>query len=184
MYPSPSELDHFFKLYQYRHFTLASRNLGISQPALTQSINKLESKLGTPLFFRSRKGITPTKEATVLFAKITELSGTWHSIRDLIQDHKTGMKGVFRVGCHPSVGSYTLPNFFQKLSKSSTAIEIRLIHDHSRAITDKVLHHELDLGFVVNPIKHPDLIMNKLGNDEVCFWCRKDGHHLNQIFAD
>ncbi|RBP62562.1 DNA-binding transcriptional LysR family regulator [Brevibacterium sanguinis] len=41
-------------------FTAAARRLGVTQPALSNGIAKLESRLGGPLFLRSPRGVTPT----------------------------------------------------------------------------------------------------------------------------
>jgi DNA-binding transcriptional LysR family regulator len=45
---------------EYGSFTAAARSMGISQPALSNSIANLEEKLGDRLFARSARGVTPT----------------------------------------------------------------------------------------------------------------------------
>lgn len=49
-------------------FTIAARELGISQPALSRGIRRLEQAAGAQLFNRSRRGITPTDAGEVLLA--------------------------------------------------------------------------------------------------------------------
>jgi len=49
-------------------------------------------------------------------------------------------------------------------------LEIKLIHDLSRKIAEKVVSFEIDFGIVVNPIRHPDLVIKELCSDEVMFW--------------
>jgi DNA-binding transcriptional LysR family regulator len=45
-----------------------------------------------------------------------------------------------------------------------------LIHDLSRNITEQVISHEIDLAIVVNPVEHPDLVIQTICRDEVCLW--------------
>ena len=60
---------------------------------------------------------------------------------------------VFGVGGHPSA-------------------KIIIFHDLSRKITDDVISSKIDLGIVVNPTRHPDLLIIKLYEDDVGFWIR------------
>ena len=48
------------------NLTRAAQRLFVSQPALTKQIKQLESQLGTPLFTRSRAGMTPTAAGRAL----------------------------------------------------------------------------------------------------------------------
>jgi len=89
------------------------------------------------------------------------------------------------VGCHPSVGAYTLPLLLDNLEKHAPGIDIELIHNVSRKVTEAVVSFEMDIGFVVNPVRHPDLVLKKLGDDRVLTWRSKgSGPVPKKIFAD
>ena len=66
MIPTETEISHFLEVYSTRHFTRASVKLGITQPTLTQSIFRLEEKLGGELFHRTKQGCIPTRSADLL----------------------------------------------------------------------------------------------------------------------
>ncbi|MEU8621752.1 LysR family transcriptional regulator [Streptomyces sp. NPDC048623] len=51
-------------------FTKAARQLGLTQPAVTQQIRGLENELGKPLFHRTPQGATPTAEGKALAHEI------------------------------------------------------------------------------------------------------------------
>ena len=44
----------------------------------------------------------------------------------------------------------------------SPLIKIQLVHDLSRKILEQILSYEIDFGIVINPIRHPDLILKKI----------------------
>ena len=52
-------------------FSLAARNLFISQSAVSQAIHTLEKELNTQLFIRQSKGVLLTKEGKLLAQKIS-----------------------------------------------------------------------------------------------------------------
>ena len=61
-----SHLRYFLKLLHTGSYTEASRQLYITQPALSSAIKALESEVGFPLFKKSGRGIAPTNEGIAL----------------------------------------------------------------------------------------------------------------------
>ncbi len=49
-------------------------------------------------------------------------------------------------------------------------LEIRLRHDLSRHIAEDIISMKADLGIVVNPVRHPDLVIHRLCGDTVTLW--------------
>ena len=52
------QLRYFLVAAQYQHITKAAEHLRIAQPALSQSIHRLEAELGVPLFTRQNRILT------------------------------------------------------------------------------------------------------------------------------
>lgn len=169
MMPTETELTYFLELSKTQHFGKAAIRLGITQPTLTQSIFRLEEKLGEALFHRSKSGCHPTSAGKAFFIKANKLKECWLDIQHGIKEEK-GLQGRFRLGVHPSLGAYTLPGLFKKMQATAPSIEIELHHDISRRLTEKVISYELDLAIVVNPTKHQDLVLKKLGSDRIVLW--------------
>ncbi len=59
----------FLEAYQYESYTKAAIYLGMSQPAVSSSIKRLEDEIGEPLFYREGRGMKPTAMATRLAAR-------------------------------------------------------------------------------------------------------------------
>ena len=57
----------FYVVAKNKHMTKASEELHISQPAISQSIKKLEEELGGTLFIRSNKGMELTSEGKMFY---------------------------------------------------------------------------------------------------------------------
>ena len=60
------DLEAFIYVVKNKSVHEASKKLNLTQTAVTQRIRNLEKKLGTSLFVRSRKGMSPTNEGLIL----------------------------------------------------------------------------------------------------------------------
>ena len=83
---------------RHGHMTRAAEELGVTQPALSAAVRKLEEELGTPLFHRTGHGVELTEAGRVFIehAGITlrAAEGTKEAVRSLV-----GLEtGSIRVG--------------------------------------------------------------------------------------
>ena len=179
--PSAQEIENFLEIYQTQNLTKSAIRLGITQPSLSQSLQKLEEKTASKLFFRTKQGMIATEAGNQFFARATQILEDWSAFHSILTNSETELQGKFRVGCHASVGGYTLPKFFKNLEKAAPKIEIELIHDLSRKITEGIVSYEIDLGYVVNPFRHPEMVLRKLGTDQVRFWKKKGLKETPQV---
>lgn len=185
MIPTSAEIAYFLELYQTKHVSRAAMRLGITQPTLTISLKRIEEKLGVSLFYRTKQGMIPTPSAVSFYARAKSLIECWGEIRDIVGASKNEIEGTFRVGCHQSVGAFTTPTLFRNLTLEAPRISINLVHDFSRKITERIVSYDIDIGYVVNPPKHPDLVLKKIATDKLAFWKKRGVQNLpKRIFAN
>jgi DNA-binding transcriptional LysR family regulator len=174
MMPAPSDLLYFQEISQTLNLSRAAERLGVSQPSLSLAMQRLELGVGAPLFLRSKKGMALTPAGRTLLAKVRPLLQSWEDIRSKAVSTHTEMKGTYQIGCHPSVGLYTFPQIVAELMKHYPELELQFHHELSRKVTESVISVRSDIGVVVNPVKHPDLVIKKVCEDQVTFWQAKD----------
>lgn len=174
-YPSPSDLRYFQEIALTENLSRAAERLGIAQPTLSLSLKRLEEQLNVELFSRKNKGLILTDAGHRLLRECNKLLADWESIVSETKKSQTEIKGRYTLGCHPSVALYSLDPFIRDFYGEFPGIEIHLIHNLSRIICEKVVSGQIDFGIVVNPNRHPDLVLKKLGTDEVCFWKKPGG---------
>jgi LysR family transcriptional regulator, cell division regulator len=170
MIPSPSDLHYFMEVTHTLNLSRAAERLGISQPSLSLSIQRLESAVGVPLLIRTKSGVRLTHAGLRFQGEARSLISSWENIRSATLKDESEVGGRYILGCHPSVALYTLPRFLPELLLSYPALEIKLVHDLSRKITEDVISFRIDFGLVINPIPHPDLVLKPLSRDEVTVW--------------
>ena len=179
MLPSSSDLTYFIEVAQTMNLSRAAERLGLSQPSLSLSIQRLEHEVGAKLFIRSKKGVSLTSAGKVLLASSRELMQKWEAIREKALASESQVKGLFRIGCHPSVALYSLPGFLPQALVQFKELEVQLLHDLSRKIVERIISLEIDIGIVVNPVKHPDLVIHKLCEDEVTYYTSSVTSNIN-----
>lgn len=170
MLPSFSDITYFLEVASTGNISRAAERLGIAQPSLSAAVKRLEQSLGVSLFVRGRSGVQLTKAGKELFQRGRVLLSDWERLRAQVHSRETCVSGKYVLGCHPSVAMYSLNLFLPRLVQTYPELEIQLVHDLSRKITEKVISFEVDFGIVVNPVRHPDIVISELCNDDVSFW--------------
>ncbi len=176
-----ADLNYFIEAAQTKNLSRAAERLGITQPTLSRSIKKLEDVIGTDLFFRSKKGVELTQSGKEIYQKSKYLLTAWDQIKSNALNIANEVQGNITIGAHPSVAIHTLAHSLSTILEEHQKLNINLVHDLSRKINEAIISFQVDLGIVVNPTKHPDLILQKLGFDEVCFWKSQKNTKNNQI---
>jgi len=126
MFQNWDRLRVFYFVYSEKSITGASEKLNVTQSAVSQTIQKLESELKTPLFTRLHKKLVPTGAAERLFA-LTEdfINGLSSYNRELLQS-KDYPFGEIRIGAPPEFGktylSLIMANFRRQYSDVTFSI--------------------------------------------------------------
>lgn len=79
------ELELFGTLMRVGTTTETARLLGISQPAVSGQLKRLEGRLGMSLFHRTGNRLEPTREANELFAMAMPIFSTHATIRSKLR---------------------------------------------------------------------------------------------------
>jgi LysR family transcriptional regulator, cell division regulator len=179
--PSSSELLYFIEVSNTSNVSRAAERLGISQPTLSLAIQRLEASLGTPLLIRSKSGVKLTHAGQKFLGRARQLVHEWERLRDDTLKEEDEIRGRYVIGAHPSVALYLFPDLIPTLLGENVNLELKLTHDLSRKITEDVISFKTDFGIVVNPWKHPDLVIKTLGKDEVALWTARKPSKLQDV---
>jgi DNA-binding transcriptional LysR family regulator len=184
MLPSAAELEYFIEVSNTLNLSRASERLGISQPSLSLAIKRLEHSIGTQLLVRHKNGVTLTQAGKQLLFHAKQLLQYWANTKSQALASHQEVQGYFTLGCHPTIAIYMVSGFLADLLENHPKLEIHLKHDISRKITEQVINLSLDIGLVINPLKHPDLIIQKLCDDEVTFWVGEGNRKIQDINSE
>lgn len=169
------DIRYFVEVAQVGNITRAAERLGIRQPSLSAAMQRLEGSLATELLIRGRVGVELTREGKLFFGRAKVFLNEWSELERAVHQHGNEPVGSFSIGAHPTIALHWLPTRLVPLLKRWPLLELTIRHDLSRRITEQVVSHELDFGVVVNPVRHPDLVISELGTDVFTAWSRPAG---------
>ena len=98
------QLKYFLAVAESEHMTNTAKQLHIAQPALTQSIHRLEQELGVSLFERAGRGIRLSPAGAYVRDRVEPAMETLENVTRDVQLFQQGEQGVVRVGVHAASG--------------------------------------------------------------------------------
>lgn len=138
------EFRQLISLDEFRHFGRAARAVGLSQPALTKSLQRIEHKVGTRLFERSRAGVIPTAVGKEVLTRARRLL---HDADDLKRtvDLMTGAEtGSVTIGVGPAMSETYVAAAVAAVSQHHRQTQIVVRVDNWHQLSDWLLAGELD----------------------------------------
>jgi LysR family hydrogen peroxide-inducible transcriptional activator len=169
------QLSHFLAVAKAKNFTQAALNIGVSQPALSRSIQKLERTIGQPLFERQPRGVKLTEIGSFFLVRANQ-------IRDLVDDTFAEMteasnRGQIRLAVIPTIAPYLLPSVLKKFARQYPDIKIQVQEDTTQNILQLCKDGDVDLAIVALPITEKYLEVEPLFDEELILVIPK-GHAL------
>ena len=168
-------LEHFLAAYETKSIGKAAVQLGLSQPALSKSIRKLETELDVPLFHRTTKGITPTPYADTLARRGQAIQADVHNSIVELQKLKRGEVGEARIGIAPALAPHFMPDVVARIAASHPSINLTVIEAMYEGVSQAVVRGELDFALTNLAPRgvDPDLTWRALFQDCFVVCCAK-----------
>lgn len=133
----------------------AARELGVSQPSVSQTISALEARLGASLFKRQSTGISLTKEAEALRVKAAALSSLLHDARAAVEHAARGVAGPIRIGGTPGALVSLVPRAVRALDRLRGQFEMSVIEASEQVLSQMLQRREIELALVTTGISEP-----------------------------
>jgi len=146
---------------------LAAVEHGISQPAASTRIRRLERQLGVPLIERSPRGsrLTPSGELVAGWAQAAIDAAA--ALDAGVTSLRERSDAVLRVAASMTVAEYLLPGWLTALRGRDPGTAVALTAGNSAEVAAAVLGGEADIGFVEGPDLPPGLASGQVGTDRL-----------------
>lgn len=159
-------------------FTVAARNLHLSQSAVSQQISLLEGEIGEPLFIRINRRVRLSQTGERLLPSAQSLLNSWSNFNAEATSDNKEIKGPLTVGTSAAATTYLWSAIYCAFSLQYPGVEmdIKTLPD-TRSSIRQVLTGDLDAAFTPLPLDMPGVESFELGAQEALL-CASVSHHL------
>ncbi len=172
------DLEYFVVVAEQGNLGRAAEALGLSQPALSKSIARLEDAMEVKLFLRSAKGMDLTAEGSLLMSRARDLRQYLRNVAREVADVSRGHAGHIKIGVGPSVNDDSLLAAVSQLLTAEHGITMKMIVSDMDEIMPALQNGQLDVVFNLMVFKPPaGLAYIPLRDDECVAFCSAD-HRL------
>lgn len=130
----------------------AARLLNVTQPAISQSLRKLEAHAGIPLFQRLHGKLYPTREAAALLSEVNRCFVGMDAIEHRLRSLRQFGVGRVRVASLPGLGLGFLPRVLGQAALAERKISVSLQIMSSRDVRARLLADEADIGLMADEV--------------------------------
>ncbi len=156
------DLEYVEAVAELKHFGRAAERCGVSQPALSEQIRKLEAHLGAPFFERTRRRVALTPQGAVMLARAERILAEARHLMAMSGQGQAGLSGVLQLGAIETIGPYYLPGLLKLLRDRMPDIALRLTENRTAVLVERLRHGMLDVVLMAPTPDMPGLAVAKL----------------------
>lgn len=141
--------DHWYRYFlvaaSHEHLGQAAEELGISQPALSRCIIKIEEEYGARLFDRSGRRVRLNAAGRVMQQRIGRALGELEDAKRELQEMKAELQQTVRIGFLATLGVRVIPSLVESFRRKSADAHFRLLQGSHPALQSLLMAGEIDL---------------------------------------
>lgn len=158
--------EYFYKVAMAKSISKVADSAHISQPALSQQIQKLEESLGHQLLIRSNKGVELTEKGSIVLKYADNIVRTLESMMEHLEDDSKNGQTIKIEACWP-IATYALPCIFYKIKSKFPHHNYELISNSYEAIEENVKNNISDLGVIYGRPNDSSISYYEIGIDKL-----------------
>lgn len=158
-------IEHFMVVAQELHFRRAAQLANVAQPALSRSVQTLESELGVQLLLRNNRNVRLTAAGKEFLAGCTDIVGAMKST--ISRSVRAGQAefGSLKIGYTYIAMCGELPKLLADFQTQHPTIQIEPVGVDSVDQLEQLHHNELDICFMTGPVNSSEVDTSVFNND-------------------
>jgi DNA-binding transcriptional LysR family regulator len=157
----PRLLEAFRTVLDSGSITQAAASLGLTQPAVSAQIARLESDVGFALFVRSGNRVRPTAEAVTFRAEVEQTLTKISDLSRVAAQIRGGTVGSLTVASHPMAGVTLLPPVVAAFARERPKIKFELFVRNSDVVRGMFPSRSYDIGIAELPVDPSGLTLTR-----------------------
>lgn len=171
------QLRYFVAVAQTGSFTRAALRCHVSQPSLSQQIQKLEQALRQPLFHRLGRQVRLTEAGQRLLEYAVPILQKLDEAAQVLRTSQLAEHSRLALGAIPTIGPYVLPEVLPPWTQQFPHAELTIREDVTAALVTALAEGELDIALLALPLEDPRLEAEPLATEPLLL-AVPPGHRL------
>jgi DNA-binding transcriptional LysR family regulator len=163
------QLKYFLAVAEEKSFSRAAERLHISQPPLSQQIQKLESELGVRLFARTTRTFELTAAGKALMIEAADLLARMRVTIETVRQIDRGEVGRLRVGIVGSAMWGPIPKLLEEFQTRFPRVTWTLHELGPNDQIDALRNRQIDVGFWREPRNEEEELRQASLRQDLCF---------------
>jgi DNA-binding transcriptional LysR family regulator len=149
------QLECFLTLMRHGTMTRAAEMLGISQPAVSQTIANLEEQLGFKLFVRKAGRLQASPEAKQFYAHANRAMEAMDRAGQAAEEIRGGKRGLLSIAAYASMSISLLPRLVSLFTADRPNVQVKIISRPSETVRELITTQQFDLAIAELPLDYP-----------------------------
>ncbi len=149
----------------------AARRLNAQQPTLSRHVAELEAQLGTPLFERTGRGVTPTAAALAIADAARQMEAGALTLSRSLATARNAETGTVRITTSEVAATWLLPPLLAQLQAQEPGIAVELVASNQLS---NLLRREADIAVRMVRPAQASLVARKLGEIPIVAAAHRD----------
>ena len=164
----------FYTVANSGNISKAAKELYISQPAISKSIQKLEENVGCKLFSRSSRGVVLTEEGRLLYSHVCEAFETLTLGEEKLRRSIELGVGHLKIGVSTTLCKYLLLPYLKEFIREKPHISISISCQSTNETLKLLEDNKIDIGLIGKPGSLKNIHFDFLAEIEDSFVATKD----------
>lgn len=153
--PDLTTLRLFLAVYNFGNISKASEREHIAPSAISKRIQSFEIELGTQLFYRHARGVTPTPAGRVLATFAQKMFEDVNRVAADLSGYSTGSRGEVRIHAHSSAVIQYLPAQLAEFLRTYSHVQVMLREETSLSAIQSMLDGVADIIIIDGNVPVP-----------------------------
>ncbi len=150
------DLQYFQTIAEELNIGRAALRLGLSQPALSKGLGRLEAELGFRLFERTPKGVTLTRAAEVFHDRVRQVHDNLAAAIKEAEAVHLGALGTLRLGVSPLYLDHPFLEAAARLRRQRPAARLAVSLGLNDVLADRLASGDIDIALSAIDASHQD----------------------------
>src|SRR6266540_792808 len=162
-----ADITSFVRTAEAGSFTVAARELGLTQPGLSRQIQRLERSLGVALFERGRHGLVLTSAGERYRAYAEDVLARHRQLLDELGGTEASLEGQLRIAASTTPAEFLVAELIANFTALHPNVEAIVFTADSERVVDEVADGRHNIGFVGARIERRRIRYDAVATDEV-----------------